>query len=211
MGGRILSMNGIVCRRRDDAGVELLPANRGVCVNALLLTAMLVVGTACGRVSHVDDRSQPSLAVSSESPVRPVFSEQLVCVIHTDELRWQHMYRLDMAQNQAEFVGGFGLRIVALRSQAMGVYPDFVEAFFPASDQVSDAEFKVTIQRDDLSYWIEVTPTGESRADNSIPARLSGRCSILDGRGFLTVQPKGAQVRQTLRNHDKAMAAATRL
>ena len=81
----------------------------------------------------------------------------------------------------------------------MGVYPDFVEAFFPASDQVSDAEFKVTIQRDDLSYWIEVAPTEESRADNSIPARLSGRCSILDGHGFLTVRPKGAQVRQTLR------------
>ena len=116
-------MNGIVCRRREDAGVELLPANRGVCVNALLFTAMLVVGTACGRVSHVDDRSQPSLAVSSESPVRPVFSEQLVCVVHTDELRWQHMYRLDMAQNQAEFVGGFGLRIVALRSQANGRVP----------------------------------------------------------------------------------------
>ena len=72
-------MNGIVCRRRDDAGVELLPAIRGVCVNALLLTAMLVVGTACGRVSHVDDRSQPSLAVSSESPVRPVFRAIGLC------------------------------------------------------------------------------------------------------------------------------------
>ena len=204
-------MNGIFHRRSHDAGVELLRSNRGVFVNVLLLTAMLVVGAACGRVSHVDDRSQLSLAVSSESPVRPVFSEQLVCVIHTDELRWRHMYRLDMAQNQAEFVGGFGQRIVALRSQAMGVYPDFVEAFFPASDQVNDAEFKVTIQREDLSYWIEVAPTEESRTDNPIPARLSGLCSILDGRGFLTVQPKGAQVRLTLRNHDKAMAAATRL
>ena len=65
------------------------------------------------------------------------------------------MYRLDLVQNQAEFVGGFGQRIVALRSQAMSVSPEFFKATFPATDQTNNAEFKVTIQRDDLSYRLE--------------------------------------------------------
>ncbi len=177
-------------------------------MKTLLLTMIGIVCAGCGPVTQVGDDSQPDMSTPSQVPATPKFSEQLVCVIDADGLGLQHMYRLDMIQRQAEFVGGFGQRIVALRSQAMRVASDVVNATFPASDEVNYAHFEVIIQRDDLSYRVEIVQLDE-QADDPLPARMSGRCSILDGRGFLAVQPDVTQVRQTLKNHDKAMAAAT--
>ena len=179
-------------------------------MKTLLLTTIVIVIVCggCGPVTHVGDDSQPDMSAPSQVPAAPKFSEQLVCVVDAHGLGLQHMYRLDMVQRQAEFVGGFGQRIVALRSQAMRVASDNISATFPVSETGNYAQFKVTIQRDDLSYGVEVVKLDE-HADARLPARMSGRCSILDGRGFLTVQPEGTQVRQTLKNHDKAMAVAT--
>ena len=177
-------------------------------MKTLLLAAIVIVCAGCGPVTQVGDDSQPDMSTPTQVSAAPKFSEQLVCVIDADGLGLQHMYRLDMVQRQAEFVGGFGQRIVALRSQAMRVASDVVSATFPASDEGNYAHFKVTIQRDDLSYRVEVVKLDE-QADDPLPARMAGRCSILDGRGFLTVQPEVTQVRQTLKNHDKAIAVAT--
>lgn len=176
-------------------------------MRVLMIAALFLVCAGCGQVP---DDGLPDLPASGGPAVQPVFSEQLVCVVDSHESRWQHMYRLDMAQNHAEFVGGFGGRIVALRSQAMSVSAEIFEATFPASDQTNNADFTVTIQRDDLSYWIEVARL-EAALDNSTSPRLTGHCSILDGRGFLTGEREGARLRQTLTNHDKAKAAATML
>lgn len=176
-------------------------------MKVLAISVLLMVCAGCGRMS---EDSQPDLPAPSQPAVQPIFSEQLVCVVDSHEWRWQHMYRLDLVQNQAEFVGGFGQRIVALRSQAMSVSPEFFKATFPATDQTNNAEFKVTIQRDDLSYRLEGAKLAAMLGD-STPARLAGRCSILDGRGFLTGEREGVRLRQTRRNHDKAMAAAMML
>ena len=89
-------------------------------------------------------------------------------------------------------------------------FPEFFKATFPATDQTNNAEFKVTIQRDDLSYRLEGAKLATMLGD-STPARLAGRCSILDGRGFLTGEREGVRLCQTRRNHDKAMAAAMML
>lgn len=171
------------CLRWGDRllGIELVCANVGVWAKGLVVAVAVFVCAGCERVSEAPGNSR------SEPPVRPTFSEQLVCEVSTQALRWQHMYRLDMVQNQAEFVGGFGRRIASLRSQSMRVTPDVVAATFPASKQATNPRFEVTIERDDLSYWIEV-----ARSDDAIPARLQGRCSILDGRGVLLVKPTGA-------------------
>ena len=61
--------------------------------------------------------------------------------------------------------------------------PRIFQSNFPATDQTNNAEFKVTIQRDDLSYRLEGAKLAAMLGD-STPARLAGRCSILDGRGF---------------------------
>ena len=177
-------------------------------MKTLLLTAIVIVCGGCGPVTHVGDDGQADMSAASHVPEAPKFSEHLVCVVDAHGLGLQHMYRLDMVQRQAEFVGGFGQRIVALRSQAMRVASDNISATFPVSETGNYAQFKVTIQRDDLSYGVEVVRL-DKQADDPLPARMYGRCSILDGRGFLTVQPEGTQMRQTLKNHDKAMAVAT--
>ena len=165
--------DGILC-------VEPFRANGGFWAKTLAFTVAFLLCAGCERVS--EGAGNPRF----DTPGRPTFSEQLVCVVSASEFRWQHMYRLDMDRNQAEFVGGFGQRIVSLRSQSMTVSPDVVTATFPGSEQGASSGFEVSIQRDDLSYQIAV-----ATSDDAIPPRIEGRCSILGGDGFLIGRPIG--------------------
>ena len=185
--------DGILC-------VEPFRANGGFWAKTLAFTVAFLLCAGCERVS--EGAGNPRF----DTPGRPTFSEQLVCVVSASEFRWQHMYRLDMDRNQAEFVGGFGQRIASLRSQSMTVSPDVVTATFPGTEQGASSGFEVSIQRDDLSYQIAV-----ATSDDAIPPRIEGRCSILDGGGFSNVRSKGVQWRQMLKNQDKTMAVATAL
>ena len=171
------------CDLRGGGGilsVEPFRANGGFWLKTLALTVAFLLCAGCERVS--EGAGNPRF----DTPVRPTYSEQLVCVVSASEFRWQHMYRLDMDRNQAEFVGGFGQRIVSLRSQSMTVSPDVVTATFPGTEQGASSGFEVSIQRDDLSYQIAV-----ATSDDAIPPRIEGRCSILGGDGFLIGRPIG--------------------
>jgi hypothetical protein len=191
------------CDLRGGGGilsVEPFRANGGFWLKTLALTVAFLLCAGCERVGKGAGNGR------IDSPARPTFSEQLVCVVSASEFRWQHMYRLDMNRNQAEFVGGFGQRIASLRSQSMTVSPDVVTATFPGSEQGASSGFEVSIQRDDLSYQIAL-----ATSDDGTPPRIEGRCSILDGGGFSNVRSKGVQWRQMLKNQDKTMAVATAL
>lgn len=106
-------------------------------------------------------------------PVR--YTEHLVCAVKSEGERLQHMYRIDFASPQAEFVGGFGGRILSVVSRQLLVAPDEVRITFAIDGAQPQQEFEVIIQRERLSYLV-------ARNQNQEQEKLYGRCSVLDGQ-----------------------------
>ena len=117
-------------------------------------------------------------------PVR--YTEHLVCAVKSEGERLQHMYRIDFASAQAEFVGGFGGRIISLESRQLLVAPGDVRIAFTIDSTQPRQEFEVIIQRQRLSYEV----VGNQ---NQKQARLFGQCSVLDGQQLHT-QPAGGKL-----------------
>ena len=117
-------------------------------------------------------------------PVR--YTEYLVCAVKSEGERLQHMYRIDFASAQAEFVGGFGGRIISLESRQLLVAPGDVRIAFTIDSTQPRQEFEVIIQRQRLSYEV----VGDQ---NQKQARLFGQCSVLDGQQLHT-QPAGGKL-----------------
>ena len=117
-------------------------------------------------------------------PVR--YTEHLVCAVKSEGERLQHMYRIDVASAQAEFVGGFGGRILSVVSRQLRVAPEEVRITFAIDSAQPHQEFEVIIQRERLSYLVV-------RNQNQGQERLSGRCSVLDGQQ-LRNRPVGLKV-----------------
>ena len=117
---------------------------------------------------------------------RPIrYTEHLVCVVANEGARLQHMYRIDLESAQAEFVGGFGGRIISLESRQLLVAPDEVRIAFAIDNAQSGQEFEVSIHRQRLSYAVV-------RNQNQNQARLFGQCSVLDGQQLHT-RPAGGE------------------
>jgi hypothetical protein len=95
------------------------------------------------------------------------------------------MYRIDLESAQAEFVGGFGGRIISLESRQLLVAPDEVRIAFAIDNAPSGQEFEVSIHRQRLSYAVV-------RNQNQNQARLFGQCSVLDGQQLHT-RPAGGK------------------
>ena len=130
--------------------------------HAWLLASICVVGCA--------DPQQPE-----PKPIR--YTEHLVCVVTNEGARLQHMYRIDLESAQAEFVGGFGGRIISLESRQLLVAPDEERIAFAIDDAQSRQEFEVIIHRQRLSYAVV-----RNQSQNQDRARLFGQCSVLDGQ-----------------------------
>ena len=107
------------------------------------------------------------------NPVR--YTEHLACAVKSEGERLQHMYRIDFASAQAEFVGGFGGRILSVVSRQLLVTPDEVRITFAMDSAQPQQEFEVIIQRERLSYLV-------ARNQNQEKERLYGRCFVLDGQ-----------------------------
>lgn len=117
-------------------------------------------------------------------PVR--YTEHLVCTVANEDERLQHMYRIDLESAQAEFVGGFGGRIISLESRQLLVAPGEVRIAFTIYSTQPRQEFEVIIQRQRLSYEV----VGNQ---NQKQARLFGQCSVLDGQQLHT-RPAGGKL-----------------
>ena len=138
--------------------------------HAWLLANICVVGCA--------DPQQPE-----PKPLR--YTEHLVCVVANEGARLQHMYRIDLESAQAEFVGGFGGRIISLESRQLLVAPDEVRVAFAIDDAQSRQEFEAIIHRQRLSYAVVRNQNQDLDLDLD-RARLFGQCSVLDGQQLHT-------------------------
>ena len=107
------------------------------------------------------------------NPVR--YTEHLACAVKSEGERLQHMYRINFASAQAEFVGGFGGKIFSVVSRQLLVAPDEVRIAFAMDSAQPQQEFEVTIHREHLSYLV-------ARNQSQEQERLYGRCSVLDGQ-----------------------------
>ena len=107
------------------------------------------------------------------NPVR--YTEHLACAVKSEGQRRQHMYRIDFASAQAEFVGGLGGRIFSVVSRQLLIAPDEVRITFAMNGAQPQQEFEVIIQRERLSYRV-------ARNQNKEKERLYGRCFVLDGQ-----------------------------
>jgi hypothetical protein len=99
------------------------------------------------------------------------------------------MYRIDLESAQAEFVGGFGGRIISLESRQLLVAPDEVRIAFAIDNAQSGQEFEVSIHRQRLSYAVV---RNQNQNQNQNQARLFGQCSVLDGQQLHT-RPAGGK------------------
>lgn len=113
-------------------------------------------------------------------PQPPRYTEHLVCLVEGGE-RLQHMYRLDLSTARAEFVGGFGGRIISLDSNRLLTTPSEVLINFVNESVQPSSRFEVRIERGQLSYEL-VFEEGQKTGQ---PA-LTGRCSVLDGEQLRT-------------------------
>lgn len=128
-------------------------------------------------------------ADSQQSEPKPVrYTEHLVCVAQSEGERLQHMYRIDLESAQAEFVGGFGGRIIALESEQLLVVADEVRIAFVIDSAQPQQQFEVIIQRQRLSYTVA---PNQSQAQEQ--TRLFGHCSVLDGQQ-LRMPPAGVKL-----------------
>ena len=116
----------------------------------------------------------------NHKPQPPRYTEHLVCLVEGGE-RLQHMYRLDLATARAEFVGGFGGRIISLDSNRLLITPSEVLINFVNESVQPSSRFEVRIERGQLSYEL-VFEEGQKTGQ---PA-LTGRCSVLDGEQLRT-------------------------
>lgn len=121
--------------------------------------------------------------------VTPKFSEHLVCSIRSSGHDWQHMYRLDLRQGYAEFLGGFGGRLVTLSSEKMAIGAEEVRVFFDPLKQKNIASFQVQLHRRDGTYQIQIKPSADEEALD-----YQGRCAVLDGDHFLAGASVGSAV-----------------
>ena len=112
----------------------------------------------------------------NREPLPPRYTEHLVCLVEDPE-RLQHMFRLDLATARAEFVGGFGGRIISLNSNRMLITPSEVLINFVNESVQPSSGFEVRIERGQLGYEL-VFEEGQKTGQ---PA-LTGRCSVLDGK-----------------------------
>ena len=86
------------------------------------------------------------------------------------------MFRLDLATARAEFVGGFGGRIISLNSNRMLITPSEVLINFVNESVQPSSGFEVRIERGQLGYEL-VFEEGQKTGQPT----LTGRCSVLDG------------------------------
>ena len=147
-------------------------------MKVLAILVLLMVCAGCGRIP---EDSQPDLPAPSQAAVQPISNNLCVSSIAMNGAGSTCIADLAKPGRVCWWIWSAYRRAAKSGDERL---PEFFKATFPATDQTNNAEFKVTIQRDDLSYRFSAKLA--AMWGDSTPARLAGRCSILDGRGFLT-------------------------